>query len=208
MARPTRFERVIFALGGRGYLKGVCSSKIRTIGRSAILVAGATARFTALGPPNIRSRFTALGEPKIFALFSASKVQIISLTVGPDGRWYPRTCSMAVVGTLNVSSEGIRRPSSIENKIWDGEGTLISATMVRKLGAGRGVPEQTRTGRGRRADDFKAVSLQRHFWVRNAPYAIKDLGNPLKSRRMRPPSERTKRMKYETVLKAPYESLR
>jgi hypothetical protein len=99
---------------------------------------------------------------------------------------------MALVGALNVSGAGIRRPSSIEDKIRDGEGALISATMVRKLGAGRGVPQQTRTSGGGRADDFKAVSLQTYFWGRNAPYAAKDLSNPLKSQQMRAPSERTK----------------
>jgi len=98
---------------------------------------------------------------------------------------------MPVVGTLNVSGAGMRRPSSIEDKIRDGDGTLISATMVRKLSASRAVPQQTRTSGGGRADHFKAVSLQTHFWVRNAPYAAKDRGNPLKSQRMRPPSERT-----------------
>ena len=49
---------------------------------------------------------------------------------------------MAVVGTLNVSGAGTRRPSSIEDNILDGEGTLISAMMVRKLDAGRGVPSR------------------------------------------------------------------
>jgi hypothetical protein len=98
---------------------------------------------------------------------------------------------MAVVGTLNVSGAGTRRPSSIEDNILDGEGTLISAMMVRKLDAGRGVPQQTRTSGGGRADDFKAVALQTRLWVRNAPYAAKDLGNQLKLQQMRPPSERT-----------------
>jgi hypothetical protein len=99
---------------------------------------------------------------------------------------------MAVVGILNVLAAGIRRPSSIEDKIWDGEGASVSATMDRKLGAGRGLPQRMRTSGGGHADDFKAVSVQTHFWVRNAPYAVKARGNSLKSHEMRAPSERTK----------------
>jgi hypothetical protein len=74
-----------------------------------------------------------LGEPKILALFSASTVQIISLTVGPSGRWYPRICSMAVVRSLNVSDAGTRRASSIEDWIWDGLRMSVSATVGRTL---------------------------------------------------------------------------
>jgi hypothetical protein len=55
------------------------------------------------------------------------------------------------------------------------------------LGAGRGAPERPRTNGGGRA-----ASLQTHFWARNAPYALADRGNPLKSQQMRPPSERTR----------------
>src|SRR5260221_7628305 len=39
--------------------------------------------------------------------------------------------------------------------------------------------------------DFKASSFQRYVWARNAPYALTDPCNPVKSQRMRPPSERT-----------------
>ena len=118
-------------------------------------------------------------------------VQIISLTVGPNGRWHPRICSMAVVWTFNVPNAGTRRVFSIEDRIWDGQMTSVSVTVGRMLGTSRGVLRQIRTRGGGLGDDFKAASLQRHFWVRNAPYAVKDRGNPLKSQQMRPPSERT-----------------
>src|SRR4029077_3442736 len=105
----------------------------------------ATARFLTLAPPKHRSRFRALGEHKILALFSVSTVQIIGLRVGPNGRWYPRICSMAVVWILNVSDAGTHRAFSIEDRIWDRQNASVSRT----LGASRGVPRQTRTsGRG------------------------------------------------------------
>ena len=97
---------------------------------------------------------------------------------------------MAVIGALNVSRAEIRRPSSIEDKIWDGEGTSVSATVSRTLGAGRGL-QQTRASRGGVADHSKAAFLQRHFWVGNAPYSSNDPGNLLIFQQMRPPSERT-----------------
>jgi len=68
---------------------------------------------------------------------------------------------MAVVGTLDVSGAGIRRLSSIEDKIWNGEGTSVSATMGRTLGPGRGIPQQTRTSGGclaRRRDAYFGAS--------------------------------------------------
>jgi len=124
------------------------------------------------------------------ALHSSRRTQdpCVILTVGPNGGWYPRICSMAVVWTLNVSDGGTRRPFSIEDRIWDGQRTSVSAT----LGASRGVPRQTRTSGGGLGDDFEVASLQKHFWVRNAPYGVKGRGNPLKSQQMRAPSERTK----------------
>ena len=99
---------------------------------------------------------------------------------------------MAVVWTLNLSGAEIRRASSIEDKTWDGEGTSVSASMGSTLDAGRGVLQQTRKSGGGCPDDLKAANPQTHLWVRNAPYAVKDRDNPLKSQQMRPPSERTK----------------
>jgi len=98
---------------------------------------------------------------------------------------------MAVVWTFNVPNAGTRRVFSIEDRIWDGQRTSVSATVGGTLGTSRGVLRQIRTRGGGLGDDFKAASLQRHFWVRNAPYAVKDRGNPLKSQQMRAPSERT-----------------
>jgi hypothetical protein len=71
-------------------------------------------------------------------------------------------------------------------------GRRYQPRSVGRLGASRGVLRQIRTRGGRIGDDFKTASLQRHLWVRNAPYALKDPDNPLKSRQMRPPSERTR----------------
>ena len=99
---------------------------------------------------------------------------------------------MAVVWTLSVPDTGTGRLFSIEDRIWDGQRTSVSATAGWTLGASRGVPRQTRTRGGGLGDDFKTVSLQRHFWVRNAPNAVDDRGNPLKSQQIRAPSERTK----------------
>ena len=91
---------------------------------------------------------------------------------------------MAVVWTLNVSDARTRCAFSTEDRIWHGQRTSVSATV----GASRGVPRQTRTSGGGLGGDFKAAALERHFWVRNAPYAVKDSGNPLKSQQMRPPA--------------------
>jgi hypothetical protein len=91
---------------------------------------------------------------------------------------------MAVVWTCNVPDAG-NRVFSIEDRIWDGQRTSISATVGRTLGTSRG------TRAGGLGDNFKAASPQRHFWARNAPYAVKDRDNLLKSQQMRPPSERT-----------------
>ncbi len=99
---------------------------------------------------------------------------------------------MAVVWTFNVPDAGSRRVFSIEDRIWDCQRTSGSATVGRTLGTSRGVLRQIRTRGGGLGDNFKGASLQRHFWVRNAPYALKDPDNPLKLQQMRPPSERTK----------------
>jgi hypothetical protein len=105
---------------------------------------------------------------------------------------------MAVVWTFNVPDAGTRRVFSIEDRIWDGQRTLVSATVGRPLGASRGVPRQIRTRGGGLGDDFKAAPLQRHFWVRNAPYALTRPRNHLITQQMRPPSERTKGNKLLT----------
>jgi hypothetical protein len=98
---------------------------------------------------------------------------------------------MAVVWTFNVPDARTRRVFSIEDRIWDGQRTSVSAMVGRTLGTSRGVLRQIRTRGGGLGDDFKAASLQRYFWVRNAPYAVKDFRNPLILQQMRPPSERT-----------------
>src|SRR4051812_25604904 len=104
---------------------------------------------------------------------------------------------MAVVWTFDVPDAGTRRVFSTEDKVWDGQTTSVTATVGRALGASRGVPRQMRTHGGGLGNYFKAASLQKHFWVRNAPYALRDPCNQLKSQQMRPPSERTKSPRSE-----------
>jgi hypothetical protein len=189
---PDTIRTYDLCLRGQGLLerRGRLKKTGRSI-RALFLVASLQRVFLHWGGQKPRSRFTTLGEPKILALFSVSIVQIISLTVGPNGRWHPRICSIAVVWTLNVPDAGTRRVFSIEDRIWDGQRTSVSAKVGRTLGTSRGVLRQIRTRGGGLGDDFEAASPQRPFWVRNAPYAVKDRGNPLKSQQMRPPSERT-----------------
>src|SRR5207248_1076374 len=116
-------------------------------------------------------------------------VQIVRLTVAPDGRWHPRICSMAVVWTFNVPDAGTRRVFSIEDRIWDGHRTSA-------LGTSWGVSRQIRARGGGLGDDLQAAPLERYFWGRNAPYSLNDPGNPLISQQMRPPSERTINQRY------------
>jgi hypothetical protein len=82
---------------------------------------------------------------------------------------------------------------SIEGRLWDGHSTSVSATVGRMLGHTQGASGQVGMRAGDFRDDLKEAPLQRHFLVRNAPYAVKDRGNPLISQQMRAPSERTKR---------------
>jgi hypothetical protein len=95
---------------------------------------------------------------------------------------------MAVVWTLNAPSAGARRAPSIEDKIWDGEGTSVSATVSRTVGAGRG-SQQARMLALRIIS--KRHSLQRYLWARNTPKLFAYACKSLISQQMRPPSERT-----------------
>ncbi len=70
---------------------------------------------------------------------------------------------MAVVWTLNVADAGTGRAFSIEDTIWDGQRTSVSATVGRTFGASRGVRQQTCTSGGSLGDHFKEPSLQTHF---------------------------------------------
>jgi hypothetical protein len=81
---------------------------------------------------------------------------------------------------------------SIEDSIWDDQKASVSDAVVRMLGQSLAAFRRVCT-RGREFwDDLKAPALQRHFWLRNEPYALTDPRSPLKSQQMRPPSERTK----------------
>jgi hypothetical protein len=80
---------------------------------------------------------------------------------------------------------------SIEDRIWDDQTTSVSEAVVRMRDQSREAFRRVCTRGCDFWDDLKAPALQRHFWARNAPYAVKDRGNSLKSQQMRPPSERT-----------------
>ena len=80
---------------------------------------------------------------------------------------------------------------SIKDMVWNCQRTSVSATIGRTLGQSQGASRQVRTHGCGLWDDLKASPLQRHLWLPNAPYALKDPDKPLKSQQMRPPSERT-----------------
>jgi hypothetical protein len=80
---------------------------------------------------------------------------------------------------------------SIEDMVWNCQRTSVSATG-RTLGQSRGASRQVRTHGCVLWNNLKASPFQRHLWLRNAPYALNDPDNSLKSQQMRQPSERTK----------------
>src|ERR1700730_7463629 len=156
----------------------------------------ATARFLTLTPPIPRRLFTALCEPKTIALLPVSMDQIIGLTVGSNGRRSPKIRNMTLVWSLDVPDVGADRMLSIEDMVWNSQRTLVSATVGRTLGQSQGAARQVRTRGCGLWNDLKPSPLQRYFWVRNAPYALRDPCNPLKSQQMSAPSERTKHVTH------------
>lgn len=62
---------------------------------------------------------------------------------------------------MDVSGAGTRRAYLTEDNIWDGEGTSVSASMRRTLGAGRGTLKQTGKSGVVCKDDFKAAFFKR-----------------------------------------------
>ena len=148
--------------------------------------------FSYLTPPIPRRLFTALCEPKTIALLSVSMDQIIGLTVGSNGRRSPKIRNITLVWSLDVPDVGADRMLSIEDMVWNSQRTLVSATVGRTLGQSQGAARQVRTRGCGLWNDLKPSPLQRYFWVRNAPYALRDPCNPLKSQQMSAPSERTK----------------
>jgi len=80
---------------------------------------------------------------------------------------------------------------SIEDMVWNSQRTSVSATVGRTPAQSQGASRQVRTRGCGLWDDLEASPLQRHFWGRNAPYGLTNLGNSLISQQMRPPSERT-----------------
>ena len=81
--------------------------------------------------------------------------------------------------------------SSIGNGIWYGQRTTASAVVGRMLAQSQGASRLVRMEGGRLGDNLKAPMLQKHFCAGNAPYALLNPCNTLKSQQMRPPSERT-----------------
>jgi hypothetical protein len=152
--------------------------------------------FSYLTPPIPRRLFTALCEPKTIALLSVSMDQIIGLTVGSNGRRSPKIRNITLVWSLDVPDVGADRMLSIEDMVWNSQRTLVSATVGRTLGQSQGAARQVRTRGCGLWNDLKPSPLQRYFWVRNAPYALRDPCNPLKSQQMSVPSERTKRVSH------------
>jgi len=117
--------------------------------------------------------------------------QIIGLTVGSNGRWCPKIRNMTLGWTLNVPDAGADRMLSIEDMVWNSQRTSVSATVGGMPAQSQGASRQVRTRGCGLWNDLKPSPLQRYFWVRNAPYALRDPCNSLKSQQMRPPSERT-----------------
>ena len=73
---------------------------------------------------------------------------------------------------------------SIEDKIWDDQRASVSDAVVRMLGQSLEAFRRFCT-RGREFwDDLKARALQKYFWLRNEPYALRDPHNPLISQQM------------------------
>jgi hypothetical protein len=93
------------------------------------------------------------------------------------------TRSMAPAWMLDLPEAGADRMFSFEERICRNGQTSVSATV----GPQRASNERLACGEGEFRDDLNATSLERHFSVRNAPYAVKDRSNPVKSQKMRPP---------------------
>jgi hypothetical protein len=189
MARPTRFERVTFAFGRQGLLerRAPPQKSSRLIGELFCLL-----RYSGFSCSRAAKTSTALHSIRRTHLCVIFGIDSLDLEHQSDGG----ICSMAVVWTFNVPDAGTRRVFSIEDGIWDGQMTSVSATGGRTLGASLGIHRQIRTRGGGLGDDFKAASLQRYFWVRNAPWSSGKPCNCLILRQMRPPSERTTGISY------------
>jgi hypothetical protein len=162
------------------FRKACAASKIRPIDRTAVLVA----------PPIALHSCRRTQDPCVIFGIDSSDHQSDG---GAERSLIPRICSMAVVWTLNVSDAGTRRASSIEDRIWDGVRMSVSATVGRTLTLGQSQRslQRVRTRGAWFGHDLKAPSLQRYFWVRNAPNALTRPRNHLITQQMRAPSERT-----------------
>jgi len=85
---------------------------------------------------------------------------------------------------------------SIEDIVWNSQGTSVSAAVGRTFGQGQEPSRQVHTRERGLGDNLRASPLQRHFWVRNVPYSLTVSCNYLKSQQMRAPSERTKAISH------------
>ena len=141
------------------------------------------------------------------ALHSSRRAQVHCVIISIDGSNHrfdggierslvSKDSQMTLGRTLNVPDAGADRMLSIEDMVWNSQRTSVSATVGRTLAQSQGASRKVRTRGCGFWDDLEASPLQRHFWVRNAPYALRDPCNSLKSQQMRAPSERTKRVTH------------
>ena len=72
--------------------------------------------------------------------------------------------------------------------------TSIPATVVGRTqgGSHRASNDRLAIEEVSSLEDLNEPSLEKHFWARNALYALKNVSNPLKSQQKDAPSERTK----------------
>jgi hypothetical protein len=101
--------------------------------------------------------------------------------------------SMPSAWMLDVPKSGADCSFAVEERICRSGQASIPATVLGRMQRGnqKGSNDMFAFGDVNYREDLKDPSLERYFRGRNAPYAVKDRDNPLKSQQMRPPSERT-----------------
>ena len=94
---------------------------------------------------------------------------------------------MTLVCTLEVQDAGAGCMFSIEDRIRDGQRASVSDTVGRMLVQSQAALRRVRTRGAGFRDGLEARPLQKHFWVRNVPYALARPCKPLISQQIRPP---------------------
>jgi hypothetical protein len=159
LARPDTIRTCDLCLRRARAFRKACVASKSQVDRWQCL---ATARFPILGSLKYSIVIHNSRPTQDTCIILASTVQIQGWDLTVVGI---RGFAMSVVWTLNASSAGARHAPSIEDKIWDGEGTSVSATVSRTVGAGRG-SQQTRMLALRIIS--RRHSLQRYLWARTA----------------------------------------